>query len=169
MISFLLPWCSSLQKLLYIVGDTFEHLKISPKLCSRLIFGILFCLKRENKKLKIEQSFYTSKVLLNTFKPLHNGHLGDRRKWLLLRSFVTWAPHSWQLVDTISRYTVDIIISQISVDMAAEYQLTRQSTSVGRLLVDMLANVLANSWPRVGKHVSWEIIHHLGGGHCQEV
>ena len=40
--------------------------------------------------------------------------------------------------------------------MAAEYQLTCQSTSVGRVLVNMLANILANSWPRVGKHVSWE-------------
>ena len=80
-----------------------------PQPSSRqLIFGILFCLKTENKKLKIEQSFYTSKVFLNTFKPLHNGHLGDRRKWLLLRSFITWATHSWELVDTISQYSVDI-------------------------------------------------------------
>ena len=62
-----------------------------------------------------------------------------------VRFFITWTPHSQVLVDTISRYSVNIIISQISVKMSGKYQLICQSTSVGRVSVDMLADILANS------------------------
>ena len=62
-----------------------------------------------------------------------------------VRFFITWTPHSQVLVDTISRCSVDIIISQISINMSGEYQLICQSTSVGRVSVNMLADILANS------------------------
>ena len=62
-----------------------------------------------------------------------------------VRFFITWTPRSQVLVDTISHYSVNIIISQISVKMSGKYQLVRQSTSVGRVSVDMLADILANS------------------------
>ena len=62
-----------------------------------------------------------------------------------VRVFITWTPHSQVLVDTISRYSVNIIISQISVKMSGEYQLVCQSTSVGRVSVDKSADMLANS------------------------
>ena len=41
--------------------------------------------------------------------------------------------------------------------MAAEYQLICQPTSVGQVLVNMLTDILANSSPRVGRHVSREV------------
>ena len=50
-----------------------------------------------------------------------------------VRFFITWTPHSQVLVDTISCYSVDIIISQISINMSGDYQLICQSTSVGRV------------------------------------
>ena len=48
-------------------------------------------------------------------------------------------------------------MSQISVNMSAEYQLICQSKSVGRVLIDMLADILADSLSREGTYVSWEV------------
>ena len=120
---------------------------------------------KRNKKLKIKQSCI--------YKNTHDNFRFPGNFWLQLnlstmatkesgccrevRFFIAWTPHSQVLVDTISRYSVNIIISQISVNMSGEYQLVCQSTSVGRVSVNMLADILANSWLGVGRHVSQEV------------
>ena len=41
--------------------------------------------------------------------------------------------------------------------MSAAYQLIRLSTLVGWVSEDMSADILADSWPRVGRHVKQEV------------
>ena len=41
--------------------------------------------------------------------------------------------------------------------MLADYQSMCQSTSLGQVSVDILADILADSWPKVARHVSREV------------
>ena len=100
-----------------------------PQPCSRqLIFEIPFCLKRENKKLKIEQSFqgilkysWTSpqwppwgqKKVAFFWDLSQFGHPIAEYYWLTLYQPI----HCWH-------------IGQISVDIAAEYQLIQMYVSL---------------------------------------
>ena len=76
-----------------------------------------------------------------------------------VRYFVNWAwalgqilVNKW-LANTLSTCQSNISqhVSQLSVDKLC------QSISVRWVLVDMLADILADSWPRVGRYVSWKV------------
>ena len=165
-ISFLWPRCPSLQLLLYCWG----HFRTSPQpwRSDPTLFTTNLCYSRLPEK-EI-RNWRLSKA---TYITIHDNFRFPGNFWIQLnlstmatkesgccrevRFFITWTPHSQVLVDTISRYSVNIIISQISVKMSGKYQLVCQSTSVGRVSVDMLADILAISWLGEGRHVSQEV------------
>ena len=165
-ISSLWPYCPSVQLLLYCWGQFWTSPQ--PWRSALTLFKTNLCCSSLPEKeirnwrlskatyIRIQDNFrfpgnFWIQLNLSTMATKESGCCRE------VRFFITWTPHSQVLVDTISRYSVNIIISQISVNMSGEYQLICQSTSVGRVSVDMSADMLANSWLGVGRHVSQEV------------
>ena len=121
-ISFLWPWCPSLQLLLYCWG----HFWTSPQpwRSAPTLFKTNLCRshlpEKEIRNWRLRKATYIRThdnfrfpgnfwipLNLSTMVTFRTEESGCCRE---VRFFITWAPHSQVLVDTISRYSVNISV-----------------------------------------------------------
>ena len=149
-ISSLWPYCPSVQLLLYCWGQFWTSPQ--PWRSALTLFKTNLCCSSLPEKeirnwrlskatyIRIHDNFrfpgnFRIQLNLSTMATKESGSCRE------VRFFITWAPHSQVLVDTISWYSVNIIIRQISVNMSREYQFIIMSVYI--------------SWPSVGRNISW--------------